>query len=64
MAPADRGMVEASRAGYRFRYREPCSLPVHEIITFWRRTHAMEWARDCHRMTLWFMRHVDTGFEV
>jgi hypothetical protein len=64
MAPADRGMVEALRDSYRMRYREPCLLPGHEIIGLWRRALALDWVKDCHRMTLRLMRRVDTGFEV
>ena len=57
-------MVEALRGSYRFRYREPCSLPGHEIIALWRRPRAREGGRDFHRMTLRFMRRVEAGFEV
>jgi hypothetical protein len=57
-------MVEALRDGDRFRCREPCLLPGHAIIALWRRTLALEWVKSFHRMTLRFMRRVDTGFEV
>jgi hypothetical protein len=64
MAPADRGIFEALRDSYRFRYREPCLLPGHKVIALWGRTLSREWVKDCHRTTLRFMRRVDTAFEV
>jgi hypothetical protein len=64
MGTADRIVVDSLRDLYRYRYREPCLLPGHEILALYNRALSDEWVRDSRRMALRLMRRVDTGFEV
>jgi hypothetical protein len=64
MGSADLERVGVLRDLYRLRYREPCLLPGHEVISLARQVEAMDDIRNRERLTLRFMRLRDTGFEV